>query len=350
MSELEARTTPQGQDTAVLRAAGPQAGAARLPSSMRAAVFEGDGFVRVKQAALPEPGRGQVLVRLEGCGVCASNLPVWSGRPWFQYPMAPGAPGHEGWGEVVALGEGVGDVALGSRVALLSGNAYAEYDVAEAGAVVPIPDTLAGRALPGEPLACAANVVQRSRIEPGQTVAVVGVGFIGALVVQLARAAGARVLALSRRGYALELARAGGAGQVFCSDEPAAAIAAVQQVTGGAGCERVIEAGGEQATLDLASALVATGGLLAIAGYHQDGLRQVDMQSWNWRGMDVVNAHERDQAVVVQGMREAIAAVADGRLDPFPLLTHRFGLDQLPAAFDAMRRRPDGFLKAVVAP
>src|SRR5690606_14904816 len=107
---------------------------------------------------------------------------------------------------------------------------------------------------------------------------------------------------------------------------------------------------GEQATLDLASALVATGGLLAIAGYHQDGPRQVDMQSWNWRGIDVVNAHERDRGVVMAGMRAGVAALADGRIALAPLLTHRLRLDQLGEAFELMRARPDGFLKAVVLP
>jgi threonine dehydrogenase-like Zn-dependent dehydrogenase len=52
--------------------------------------------VRVAETALPSPGHDEVRVRLEGCGICASNLPVWEGRPWFEYPRAAGAPGHEG--------------------------------------------------------------------------------------------------------------------------------------------------------------------------------------------------------------------------------------------------------------
>jgi threonine dehydrogenase-like Zn-dependent dehydrogenase len=87
-----------------------------------------------------------------------------------------------------------------------------------------------------------------------------------------------------------------------------------------------------------------------IAGYHQDGPRQVDMQQWNWRGLDVVNAHERDPAVVARGMQEAMAAVADGVLDPIPLITHRVPLAELGHAFELMRERPDGFMKAVALP
>jgi threonine dehydrogenase-like Zn-dependent dehydrogenase len=73
------------------------------------------------------------------------------------------------------------------------------------------------------------------------------------------------------------------------------------------------------------------------------------MQLWNWRGLDVVNAHERDPKLYVEGIREAVEAVASGRLDPGPLYTHRFPLDQLDAALDATRDRPEGFLKALVA-
>ena len=89
-------------------------------------------------------------------------------------------------------------------------------------------------------------------------------------------------------------------------------------------------------------------GRLVIAGYHQDGMRQVNVQLWNWRGLDVVNAHERDPEVYLEGIRLAVDAVARGALDPRPLYTHTFGLEQLNEAFEAMRSRPDGFLKALV--
>jgi threonine dehydrogenase-like Zn-dependent dehydrogenase len=319
-------------------------------SAMHAAVFEGGGRVALERRPRPEPRPDEVRVRIEGCGVCASNLPVWSGRPWFEYPFDAGAPGHEGWGEIDAVGAQVAQWQPGERVALLSGRAYAQYDIAPAAALVQIPASLAGKPLPGEPLACAMNILRRSDIRPGQTVAIVGVGFIGALLVQLAHGAGARVLALSRRPFALEVARACGASEAIATADPQGAIGSVLELTGGAGCERVIEAAGEQATLDIASAISREGGRLVIAGYHQDGPRQVDMQQWNWRGLDVVNAHERDPEVQLSGLREAIAMVGSGRLDPFPLLTHAFPLARLGAAFEAMERRPDGFLKATVSP
>ncbi len=112
----------------------------------------------------------------------------------------------------------------------------------------------------------------------------------------------------------------------------------------------MIEAVGKQWPLDLAAELTREGGRLIIAGYHQDGPRQVNMQLWNWRGFDVANAHERDPAVAVQGMREAVAAIESGLIDPKLLITHRYPLDRLGEALDATRDRPGNFVKAVVIP
>jgi len=85
-----------------------------------------------------------------------------------------------------------------------------------------------------------------------------------------------------------------------------------------------------------------------IAGFHQDGPRQVNLFLWNWRGLDVVNAHERDPREYLEGMRMAIDAVASGQIDPRPLYTHEFPLARVGEAFEAVRTRPDGFLKALV--
>jgi threonine dehydrogenase-like Zn-dependent dehydrogenase len=323
---------------------------AEVDLSGRVAVIVAPGRVEVRTQPVPEPGAGEVRIRLEGCGVCGSNLGIWQGRDWFSYPQQPGTPGHEGWGVIHAVGDGVTGLEPGQRVAALSQHAFAAYDIAPATAVVPVPASLDGMPFPGEPLGCAMNVFRRAGIEAGQTVAIVGIGFLGALLTQLASRAGARVIAISRRPFALEVARACGAHDTVPMDDHARIVDRVRDLTGGAFCDRVVEAVGLQWPLDLAGELTRERGRLVVAGFHQDGPRQVDMFLWNWRGLDVINAHERDPAVYVQGMREAAAAIADGALDPALLYTHEFALDQLGAALDAMRDRPDGFLKALVRP
>ena len=273
-------------------------------------------------------------------------MPVWTGRPWFAYPRDPGSPGHEGWGTIEAIGPDVGDVRPGQRVTGLAYRSYASHDVMNAAELVVLPEELAGQPFPGEALGCAVNVFRRSQIAAGQVVAVVGIGFLGAVVTQLAARAGARVIAVSRRPYARGVARAMGAGAEVALDEPV--TERVAELTGGGLCDVVVEAAGTQATLDVAGPLTRIRGRLVIAGFHQDGLRQVDMQLWNWRGLDVINAHEREPAVYLDGIREAAAAVAEGRLDPAPLYTHRFSLEQLDEALATAAARPDGFMKALV--
>src|SRR5690606_37491235 len=178
---------------------------------MRAAVIAGPRAVSIVDAPPPEPGAGQVRIRLDGTGLCGSNLPVWEGRPWFAYPLPPGAPGHEGWGTVERLGSGVEGLVVGARVAELSERAFAELDVADATHVVPLPHSVGTQPFPGEALACAVNVLRRSGIRAGDRVAIVGVGFLGAVLVRLASAAGAVVTAISRRRFALDVAAALGA-------------------------------------------------------------------------------------------------------------------------------------------
>jgi threonine dehydrogenase-like Zn-dependent dehydrogenase len=317
---------------------------------MHAAVLEAPQRFALRRTEIPEPGPGQVRIRLEGSGVCASSIPLWQGREWFQYPQADGMPGHEGWGHIEALGDGVTDFEVGDRVAAVSHRAFAECDITSAEAVVPLPDALDDVPFPGEPFGCAFNIFARADVRPGDTVAIIGIGFIGAVLTRLVSSAGARVIALSRRAYSLRMARQLGALDRVSlrKGDRASVVKRVRDLTGGRLCERVIECVGAQEALDLAGELTAERGRLVIAGFHQDGARQVNMFLWNWRGLDVVNAHERDNAAYVQGIRAAANALASGVLDPLPLLTHRYPLDKLDDAFRTTVERPEGFVKALV--
>lgn len=315
---------------------------------MKAAVITGPRQFAVRTVDLPEPAEGEVRVRLEGCGVCASNLTPWEGPDWMQFPTPPGDLGHEGWGKIDAVGPGVEGLQAGDRVAALSFRSYAEADIAKASMVVKLPAELDGRPFPGEPLGCGFNIFRRSDIRAGQTVAIIGIGFLGAVLTKLASDAGARVIAISRRPESLDLSRRYGAAETIPMDDHWAIIERVKELTGEALCGRVIECVGKQWPLDLATELVGFGGKLVVAGYHQDGPRQVNMQTWNWKGIDVINAHERDPAVQLQGVREAVEAVASGRLDPAPLYTGSYTLNELGEALDATRDKPGGFVKALV--
>ncbi len=316
-----------------------------LPATHQVAVLVEPKHYRLETQVQEDCGPGQIRVRLEGCGVCASSIPVWEGRPWFEYPMEAGSPGHEGWGVAVELGSEVDNFHLGQRVACLGNNAFAETIVVDADQAVPLPDSLNAMPFPGEAIGCAMNIFRRSDIRAGHTVAIIGAGFLGLLLVQLAVSAGATVFAASRRASARQLAEGYGVVNTFDTEDWWGNAHRIVELTGNSGCDRVIEVTGMQFALDMATEMIAEYGKLIIAGFHQDGLRQVNMQTWNWRGIDVVNAHERDARRYIQGIEEAVAATVEAEINPEELLTHRFTMDQLDQAFQMMLDRPDGFVK-----
>lgn len=314
----------------------------------KAAVIEAPKKTMVKEMALPTPGKGEVRIKLEGSGVCASNIPVWEGRDWFQYPVSRGEPGHEGWGFIDAVGEGVINFKEGDRVTALSFNAYATHDIAKAENTVKLPEFLRNQAFPGEPLGCAMNIFNRSDIKEGQTVAIVGSGFLGNLLTQLAKSAGAKVIAISQRDFSLQTARKSGADHTIQMHDHYKIIEQVKEITNGEFCERVIEATGKEWPLNLSIELTAERGKLIVAGFHQDGMRNLNVQLLNWRGIDMISAHERDPAQYLKGIKEAIVAIEKEWMDPFPMFTHSFSLEEIEKAFQHLTERPDGFIKALL--
>ncbi|MFL6290280.1 MAG: alcohol dehydrogenase catalytic domain-containing protein [Thermoanaerobaculia bacterium] len=304
---------------------------------MRSAILTEPRQFRIESMDTPEPGEGEVRIRVRGCGVCGSDMGPWKGFPGMGYPLQPGAPGHEMFGTVESLGPGVQGLAAGQPVTALTYRAYAEHDLARADSIIPLPEALADRPVLGEPVACAVNVMRRSGVQEGDTVVLLGTGFLGTLLLQLLRRhKPGRVIAVSRRRMDPALAERLGVEVLTYED----------QVPGGA--DVVIEATGKQGPLDLATNLVRVRGRLIVAGYHQDGPRTVNMQLWNWHGIDVINAHERDPAIYRSGMEEGVRLLAAGELDLEPLITHTFPLADINHAFRMTEERPEGFLKSLV--
>jgi threonine dehydrogenase-like Zn-dependent dehydrogenase len=314
---------------------------------MRSAILTEPRRFAIEPMELPQPGEGEVRLRVLGCGVCGSDMGPWKGLPGLTYPMPAGAPGHEVFGTIESLGPGVQGLEIGQPVTALTYRAYSEYDIARADSLVRLPPSLAGRPVLGEPVACAVNVVRRSGVREGDTVVLLGTGFLGALVLQLLRRERpGRVIAVSRRPLPAELAERLGADEVLTYDDDVRGR--VGAATGGQMADVVIEATGHQAPLDLGAELTRVRGRLLIAGYHQDGPRTVNMQLWNWRGLDVINAHERDPAIYHSGMEEGVRRLAAGEIDLAPLITHSFPLADINQAFRTAEERPAGFLKSLV--
>lgn len=321
-----------------------------LTATSRMAVLKAPKQFELKFQSPGPCGPQELAVQVEGCGLCASSIPVWEGRDWFDYPLPAGAPGHESWGRIVAKGKEVEGLVVGQRVACLAENAYVEHMNVPASSAVALPSALDGRPFPGEAVACAMNIFRRADIRPGQSVAVIGAGFLGLLLVQLAVNARARVMVLSRRKSARRLAEHYGAEHSFDTEDWWGNAHRVMGLTEGRGCERVIEVTGLQFALDCATEMIGEYGKLVIGGYHQEDLREINMQKWNWRAIDVINAHERDPRRCLEGMQLAVEATVEGRIRPQDLLTHEFSFADLDAAFATLLERPDGFIKAWVTP
>ncbi len=313
-------------------------------SEWRRGVLRAPREFQLQSDPLPQPGPGELLVRVRACGICGSDTPVWHGLPWAQYPYDPGAPGHEicGW---VESGEAVGQYVTG-----LASGGYADHVLMQAAETVPIPAALADQLVIGEPMGCAVNVVERATIGPADRVVVLGLGFMGSLILQLARLKGPQALiAVARHESSRPLAQAAGA-DTFIALESREPVGAVWDRLGDGMASVVIECTGKQETLDIATNLTGTRGRLVIAGYHADGQRTVNMQLWNWKGLDVINAHERDPQVYLAGIRQALALWAAGTIAPDRLITHTVPLDAINDGFRLAADRVPGVVKVAVLP
>lgn len=290
----------------------------------------------------PDPGVGQVLVRVRANGVCASDLPTWA-TPQPRYPVILG---HEPAGEVVSTGPGV-DLVEGTLVTGRLVDSYADFVLADIRDVVEVPDGITVEQALGEPIGCVAEAFRRTPIQLADRIAVIGLGFMGLCLVQLlARSAAARLTAIDLREDARLLARQFGADDAYHPDELPERM---HHGDGGPGrgLDVVVEATGTQPGLELATSLVRPHGTISILGFHQ-GVRQVDLQTWNWKAIDVVNAHVRDPELLARSTRAALELLAADRIDLRPLLTHRFPLDRVDDAFEALANKPPGFVKAVI--
>ena len=316
--------------------------------SRRRAVLCAPRKFQLQSDALPTPGPGEVLVQVRACGICGSDTPVWQGFPWAQYPYPPGAPGHEICGWVIA--DSTDGFTVGQYVTGLATGGYASHVLMQAAETVPIPTALADQLVIGEPLGCAVNVVERAGIGPQSRVVVLGLGFMGSLILQLVRLKEPQALiAVARHESSRALAEAAGADS-FIALEAREPVGAVWDQLGDEMASVVIECTGKQETLDIATNLTGTRGRLVIAGYHADGQRTVNMQLWNWKGLDVINAHERDPQVYLAGIREALTLWEAGVIAPEQLITHTVPLEAINEGFALAADRAPGVVKVAVLP
>ena len=326
---------------------------------MRQAVLKSPGTFEIVDAPTPEPAPGELLVRVAACGVCGSELDMFTGQTERSFPILPG---HEVSGVVERVGSAVTRQQPGDRVGVWVTQAgFSDYVTVDAEFAVPAGDMPLDLAL-AEPVACAVNAVDIADVRLGDDVALIGAGFMGALVVKLVLLRGARrVFVADTRPEALDRARAMGATHtVDVRTESLADIvrANTDRVPSGTfgdvdpmdevGADITFEVTGAEGPLRDAGDATRMAGKVVIVGYHQGGDRALPIGSWNWKALHIVNAHFREIATIMRGMRVGMRLLSSGRLRIDDLVTHRFGLDEVGEAFQVAVDKPAGFLKSTV--
>jgi 2-desacetyl-2-hydroxyethyl bacteriochlorophyllide A dehydrogenase len=334
---------------------------------MKAAVFYGPGDLRIEQRAEPQPGPGQVLIRVAACGICGTDRHIYHGE--FD-TTPPVITGHEYAGEIVALGAGVHDLAVGDQVTVdpnmscgvcrscrrgethlcehlaalgvdVDGG-FAELCVAPRAQCFRLPESVTP--LEGamtEPLACCLHGIDLAEVRAGDLVAVIGGGAIGQMLAQLARLRGAgRVVVSDPVAARREMAARLGADAVIDPRETDP-LAPGGLLEGGA--DVVIEAVGHPATNRQALEWAARGGTVLWFGVTPPGQTvAVEPNLIFERELTI-----RGALVNPYTHAPALALLGSGRVQVRPLITRTISLDELPAALEA---GPGDDVKTVVVP
>lgn len=314
---------------------------------MRAAVMTDPFRIELVDRDVPALGPRDVRVRVQQCGICTSEIDLWTGKAPDRLPAAIG---HEVAGVVEEVGDEVVAVKLGDRVAAwVEGGGFAEQVVAQDRYCVPVAADVAYAAV-AEPLACVVNAVELAAPALADDVVIVGAGYMGNLIQLVTALKGPRSITVADiRPDALERAAAMGATRVVDTREESLADV-VAEVTDGRGADLSYEVTGSNPGLDLAGSVTRMSGKVCIVGYHQGGVREIPLGQWNWMAYNIVNAHFRSIDTIMGGMRAGMRLVNAGVLDVSPLVTGVYELGDIAVAFETAVAKPEGFIKAVVEP
>lgn len=349
---------------------------------MKTAVLYGASDVRVEERPLPEPGPGEVLVRIRAAGICGSDLRHYRGeRPETRYPIRAG---HELSGEVVAVGPGVSTLESGRRVGieplhllgcgtcrqcrqgayhicpnrgLRDGTAvqscgFSEFDVAPVETVVALPASVSfEEAALLDVYGVAVHGVHRVPVRPIDTVAVVGTGAVGLTQGQVARAFGARqVVVFGRRRPPLELALACGAADAVVDTSEVDPRQALLVLTDGAGADVVFETSGSLAAIGLCCDLAAFGGRVGVSGLFAAPVA-LETTTAMRKELDLVWINSYSTWDGVREYALALELLAGGRVQAAPLVSHRVPLEQVAQGFAwAADKAASGAAKVMVIP
>lgn len=339
---------------------------------MKAAVLPSAGRVKIEDLPRPQAGLNDIVVKVGACGLCGTDQHIFegSGHLTVDFPLVPG---HELAGEVVEVGADVGWLKPGDCVALdpnihcghcfyctlgevhlcenlqalgvTRNGGFEEFCLSPARQAILLPDnvtTLMGGL--AEPVACCLHGADRLVVRPGETVLILGGGFIGLVLLQLVKAAGAGAVIVSepfapRRARALEI----GADRVV--DPNAENLAAiVLKATGGRGADACIESAGRVETAEQAVHLARRGGRVLFFGVVPEG---------RMAAISPFDIYRKELTIMGSFVNpfthsRAVQLLSEGVVNVENLVSHRFPVEDFAEALETARR-PDA-VKVVVCP
>ena len=336
---------------------------------MKQAVMTSPGQITIQDIETPQPGRGEVLLKIQRIGVCGSDVHVYHGKhPYTSYPVVQG---HEFSASVVEVGEGVSGLTTGMKVTSMpqivcgecapcrrgdyhicdklkvqgfqAPGCGQEYWVTSAASIIPLPEnfTYEQGALV-EPVSVAVHATSRAGSLAGKRVAVMGAGPIGNLVAQVAAASGARVLITDLSAYRLEVARQCGLENTSNAKEESLADAS-KRVFGVDGFEIALECVGVEATMSAAVSTIEKGGTIVVVGVFGEKPR-VDLGLVQDRELNLHGTLMYQK----QDYLRAVDLLASGAVKGEPLMSIHFKFDDFLEAYHYIERQGDKTMKVFI--
>jgi threonine dehydrogenase-like Zn-dependent dehydrogenase len=311
---------------------------------MKAARLINKHEFEIVEIDIPTINSDEVLIKTKACGLCSSELPVWHGE-MAKYPFDPGFPGHEAMGEIVKVGDNVKDLKIGDFVTTISfpGKSYAEYFKAKACFSKKI--NRIDENFIGEPVACVSNALDKIEIKETDNILLIGCGFMGLLFIKLLNNYKFnKLIAISKKESSRERAKIEGATDIIMPSNNNKVQ--IKKLTNGTGVDIVIEAAGTQDSLDLAIDSVRNEGQVMIFGFHS-GMRNLHMSKWNFKAVDIINAHVRSDKKYFSGLKKSVERYEKNEYN-FDLITHKFKLADINKAFNLLNKKPEKYIKGVI--
>lgn len=315
---------------------------------MRAAVLTGIRTMSIQEVPEPELSKAnQIKVKVLVCGLCTSEIESWTG----ENDSIGKVIGHEPVGIVVEKGDEVVDFQVGDRVAAgFCHHAFADYVVQDASLFAKVPDFLTDAEAVAEPPSCVLGALSRVPVKLGNSVAVVGCGYMGLMMIRMLKMRGcSRIFAVDNRPEVLEHARRFGADECSTPQElrEECFVDGFHERTFIDGFDVVFELTGNEKGLQLASRMVKGHGYLEIVGFHT-GHRDIDMRLWNMKGLNVVNGHDKRMAKRGEYVRTYMEMVACKRLSFGELMTNGYTIAEIDKGFSDMVNRAPGYIKGYI--